>query len=272
MSKAFDEEITAEHLPSVCGASGVHQTPTEPAPYLEEPELAESLLGSIPLSALSADFQPLVDLRSGETAGFEALPRVRSEGFNDAAELFARASFEKTIGELGRLVREIASRECIGTALYVSVHPGELKYGNLVRPDDPIALHDAPVWLQFSQPSFATLGTQIVQELAGRSDVSVVLDDFGAGPATLKQVIELSPAAIKIDSELIAGLDRSRRKRLVVSVIAAMCEELGAVAIAKGVDCQAEMEAVIDCGIQLAQGYLLGEPAPLPAISIWPPK
>ena len=50
-----------------------------------------------------------------------------------------------------------------------------------------------------------------------------------------------------------------------------MCEELGARLIAKGVDCEAEAEAVSACGVVLGQGYVLGEPTPLPALSIWPP-
>ena len=67
-----------------------------------------------------------------------------------------------------------------------------------------------------------------------------------------------------------AGLDKSRRKQIVVRALVSMCEHLGAQVIAKGVDCEAEAEVARECGIVFAQGFVLGEPSPLPAISIWP--
>jgi EAL domain-containing protein (putative c-di-GMP-specific phosphodiesterase class I) len=264
-SRAFDDEITATHG---TGVSGVHESPTQPAPQVEDDA---ALIGSVPVEALGAEFQPLVDLRTGLTAGFEALPRCRAEGLADPRELYARASFEKTVGELGREMRAIAVRECVGTALYVSIHPGELKYGDLVRPDDPITQHDAPVFLQLCQPSFATLALQILGELSSRSGVSLVLDDFGAGPSSVKQLVELSPAVVKIDAELIAGIDHDRRRREAVGAVVELCERLGAETIAKGVDTGRQLQAALECGVRYAQGAVVGEPAPMPTVSHWPP-
>jgi EAL domain-containing protein (putative c-di-GMP-specific phosphodiesterase class I) len=268
---AFDEDDTSEFAREAANVSGVHGCTTSPAPYIEEFEREQRLVGSIPLDYLTADFQAIVDLQTGETSGYEVLARGRGEGLGDGADLFARAALEKKTGELGRAIREIAVRECPGKALYVPVHPSELRERYLVQPDDPIFSHDAPVFLELAQPTLSGLALQVIRELGSRSRVALVIDDLGAGPATLKQLVDLEPVAVKIHAELLAGLDRSHRKQVVVRTLVDMCEQLGALVIAKGVDCESEAAAARSCGIGYGQGYVLGEPTPLPAISIWPP-
>jgi EAL domain-containing protein (putative c-di-GMP-specific phosphodiesterase class I) len=199
------------------------------------------------------------------------MPRCLVEGLTDPEELFARAMFEKTVGELGRAIRAIAVRECVGSAIYLPVHPGELKDRYLIRPDDPICSHDAQVFLQVSQPTLSVMALQMIRELSTRGGVGIVIDDLGAGPSTLKQLAELGPSAVKLDGEMMAGIEHSARKQIVVRSIVQMCEQLGARVIAKGLDSEAELEMAIACGLVLGQGSLLGEPSPLPAISIWPP-
>ena len=69
---------------------------------------------------------------------------------------------------------------------------------------------------------------------------------------------------VKLDADLIAGIDRSRRKRSAVRSLVGMCRDLGAQVVAKGVDCEAELNCVKECGIEFGQGYALGPPARLP--------
>ncbi|MFI5306835.1 MAG: EAL domain-containing protein [Polyangiales bacterium] len=269
----FDEEAkTAEYVGQTSNVSGVHSASTRPAPYIEELERKGLLIGSISASELSVDFQPIANLLTGETRGYEVLPRSRCEGLTNPEELFARATFEKTVGELGRALRAIAIRECAGAALFIPVHPGELKDRFLVRPDDPICEHDAQVFLQLSQPLFTELGRVMVAELGCRAGVTLVFDDLGAGPTTLQQLAELEPGAVKLDASLLADIEQSPRKQTVVRSIVAMCEQLGAQVIAKGIDREPELQAAIDCGVVYGQGAVLGGPAPLPIISAWPPS
>jgi EAL domain-containing protein (putative c-di-GMP-specific phosphodiesterase class I) len=261
-----DQEIEGTAGANVSGL----RSPARPAPYAQELELQDRLIGSIPIEDLHAEFQPIVNLHTGETRGYEVLPRCRRQGLSDPEELFARATFEKTVGELGRAIRSIAIRECGGSPLHIPVHPGELKDRFLIRPDDPICCHDAPVFLQLSQASLSGLAMLVIGELSGRTGVSLSIDDLGAGPATLKQLVDLEPAVVKLDRELIAGIDRSVRKQTVVLALVTMCEQLGARVIAKGVDCEAELVTLMESGVVYGQGYVLGEPSPLPTVSIWP--
>jgi EAL domain-containing protein (putative c-di-GMP-specific phosphodiesterase class I) len=268
---AFDDLDTAESAAQTTNVSGVHAASTAPSTDFEDAERENRLLGSIPIDQLAADFQPVVNLHSGETCAYEVMPRCLVEGLSDPEELFARATFEKTVGELGRAIRAIAVRECVGSAIYLPVHPGELKDRYLVRPDDPICSHDAQVFLQVSQPSLSNMALQMIRELSTRGGVGIVVDDLGSGPATLKQLIELAPAVVKLDDDMMRGIEHSPRKQIAVRSIVNLCEQLGARVVAKGLDGEAQLSASMACGIAYGQGALLGEPSPLPAISMWPP-
>jgi EAL domain-containing protein (putative c-di-GMP-specific phosphodiesterase class I) len=84
--------------------------------------------------------------------------------------------------------------------------------------------------------------------------------------ATLSRIIELEPSVVKLDRQLIAGLDRSRRQQTLVRHMVRLCEELGADIVAEGIEREEELAAVRDSGARYAQGLLIGRPAhtPLP--------
>jgi EAL domain-containing protein (putative c-di-GMP-specific phosphodiesterase class I) len=264
---AFDDEAAASLAAQV---SGVHEAPTEPAPYIDDFDVHASLIGSIPRNALTAEFEPIVRLADGRTLGFEAVPHCHADGLTDNEQLYARATFEKTVGELGRAIREIALRECGGSAVYLRVHPNELKDSWLVRPDDPVCFHDGEIFLQLNQAVIAGLPLQVVRELGGRSGISLLIDDFGTGPATLRQIVELEPAAVKVGRELTAGIGASWRKQKTLARVVELCADLGALLIAKGVESPKEVEIIRACGVHAAQGIAVGEPCALPSIPVWP--
>jgi EAL domain-containing protein (putative c-di-GMP-specific phosphodiesterase class I) len=263
--RELHEATTANYGPTQ--VSGVHQSPTQPAPYLDDvPAIA--LIGSVPFESLSAYFQPIVALRTAKTFGFEAVPHCDAEGLTERDELFARASFEKKIGELGRTVRASAFNECPSIPVFVGVHPHELKESWLIRPDDPICGHDAEVFLQIAQASYSPMCLHVLSEVASRSGISLVLDEFG-GTSSLRQVIELAPAFVKLDAALVRDLDSKPRKRSVVTSVVQMCLELGSQVIAKGLETEREARALVECGVAYAQGPLVGQPTALPSVSKW---
>jgi EAL domain-containing protein (putative c-di-GMP-specific phosphodiesterase class I) len=260
------EATTANYGPTQ--ASGVHQSPTQPAPYLDDAP-SGSLVGSVPIEALTAFFQSVVALRTGKTFAFEALPYCDAEGLTDTEELFARAAFEKKVGELGRVVRGVAFAQCPNMPVFVGVHPHELKESWLIRPDDPLCAHDAEVFLQVNQPTYSAVCLHVLHEVASRSGIALVLDDFGGAASTLRQAIELQPAFVKLDPELVRDVDHTPRKRAVIAAVVQMCGELGAQVIAKGVETEQEARALVDCGVVYAQGSLSGRPSVAPAVSKW---
>ena len=264
--RELQEATTANYGPTQ--VSGVHQSPTQPAPYLDDSP-SVNLVGSVPIEALTAQFQPIVALRSGKTFGFEAQPYCATEGLTDQVELFARAAFEKKVGELGRVVRAVAFAECPSIPVFVGVHPHELKESWLIRPDDPLCSHDAEVFLQISQPTYSATCVHVLAEVTSRSGIGLVLDDFGGAASNLRQAVEFNPAFIKLDQELVRGIERQPRKRKAITALVRLCVDLGAQVIAKGIETDLEARALIDCGVIYGQGPLAGPMAELPSVSKW---
>jgi len=86
------------------------------------------------------------------------------------------------------------------------------------------------------------------------------IDDFGAGYAGLKLLSDFQPDVIKLDMDLIRGLDTDARRRHIVNHLVRLCADLGVTVIAEGVETVAERNALLDLGITLMQGYLFARP------------
>jgi EAL domain-containing protein (putative c-di-GMP-specific phosphodiesterase class I) len=224
---------------------------------------------------LSVVFQPIVGLDGGKLFAYEALVRCNTTSPKlSPIELFERAALERSTGRLGRIIREIAVPMCGGTPLFVNLHPSELEDGWLVRPDDPIVGHDHDIYLEITESAPLThfdLCLSVLREVCSRIGAHLVVDDFGAGYSNLKHISDLEPKVVKLDRTLVEGLERKPRQRKLVSATVRLCNELGALVVAEGIETNDEYLAVSDCGAQYGQGYLFARPAfPLPAVT-WPP-
>jgi EAL domain-containing protein (putative c-di-GMP-specific phosphodiesterase class I) len=225
--------------------------------------------------ALSVVFQPIVKMTTGQLFANEALVRCASKDFASPPELFARAMAAGCVGRLGRMIREIAIPLSAGKPIFLNVHPQELNESWLVQPDDPIFAHDHDVFIEITESVPLThfdLCLNILREVRSRGGVHLVVDDLGAGYSNLKSIADLEPRVVKLDRGLIAGLDRNRRQRQLVTSVVRLCTDLNALVVAEGIETVDEYSAVLDTGAHLGQGYLFARPAyPMPKVS-WPPR
>ena len=223
---------------------------------------------------LSVVFQPIVNLADGTLFAYEALVRCRREEFKNPLVLFERAVAIGCAGRLGRLIREIAVPLGAGMPLFLNIHPQELHEAWLVRPDDPVFVHDNVVFLEVTEAMPLTqhaLCMDVLRDLRSRSNVELVVDDLGAGYSNLKHILDLEPKVVKLDRELIMNLDRSARQRQLVTSVVRLCGDLGATVVAEGIETDDEFAALRDTGAHYGQGFLFARPAyPMPAVT-WPP-
>ncbi len=223
---------------------------------------------------LSVVFQPIVDLDTGESFAIEALVRCSVPQYSSPPILFERAALIGCAGRLGRMIREIAVPLAARMPLFVNIHPHELNEGWLVRPDDPLYVHDAPVYLEITESVPLThfeLVMSVLKEVKMRGDVKLVVDDLGAGYSNLKSIADLEPNIVKLDRGLVSGIDRSARQQQLVTSVVRLCRELRAKVVAEGVETVDELSALRDTGADFAQGFLFARPSyPIPDAS-WPP-
>jgi EAL domain-containing protein (putative c-di-GMP-specific phosphodiesterase class I) len=85
----------------------------------------------------------------------------------------------------------------------------------------------------------------------------IALDDVGVGNSNFSMMIDVEPDFLKIDRYLIKGCDSHGYRRVILESVHYLASRTGARLIAEGVETPEELEALMDIGIDLIQGYLL---------------
>ena len=90
--------------------------------------------------------------------------------------------------------------------------------------------------------------------------VGLVIDDFGIGYLHLENLKTIAATKIKLDRAFVTVLPHDRRAFAAVQALTALGKELGIEVIAKGVENQAQQDALRAAGILRCQGYLHAPP------------
>ncbi len=96
-----------------------------------------------------------------------------------------------------------------------------------------------------------------------RAGFKVALDDIGAGWSGLNMLHEITPDFVKIDMDLVRGIDRDPLKQTIVRHLIAIARELDIQLIAEGIETVAEAEVLREMGAHYLQGYLYARPGPM---------
>lgn len=231
-----------------------------------ETELDPSVSATgVDLDGLTSVFQPLVELASGQTVGWEALAR-----FGDATPPLVRLAQASAAGRRQELEMRAADR-AVAEARGL---PGEEFLAINVSPALVLERHmdlsrlleeaDRPVVVELTEhepvADYPAL-RRALRILGAR----VSVDDAGAGFATLRHVMVLEPDFVKLDRSWVAGIDRDPARQALAAGIAHFARVIGASLVAEGVETEAELAWLSWLEVDLAQGFLLGQPAPAPS-------
>ncbi len=228
---------------------------------------------SLSTQDLNVVFQPIVRLSDGKLFANEALVRCRWEEYRSPPTLFGAAVEQQATGRLGRAIREVLFERCGSTPVFINLHPDELSSRWLVRPDDPLNLHEFPIYLEITESAtfeYYDLCMGVLKEICARTGSKLVVDDLGAGYSNLKRVLDLEPAVVKLDLELIRGIDKSEKQRTLVRYLVRLFNELGSAVVGEGIETLDELKALRDTGAEYGQGYLLARPAYPILDVVWP--
>jgi EAL domain-containing protein (putative c-di-GMP-specific phosphodiesterase class I) len=221
-------------------------------------------------------YQPIVSLACGELSHHEALVRLADEpdggvigpaSFLPAAERYGlirvidRMVLEKVVALLAEAPGSIAMNL---SALSVT-DPAML--GEIER---VLALHDVdPRRLVIEVTETASISDmpRASEFCAGvqRLGCAVALDDFGAGFGSFHYLKHLPFSYLKIDGDFIRGLPGSAHDQLVVRALVGLVREMGQQTIAEFVGDRETLELLREYGVDYAQGFEIGRPAPMPS-------
>jgi len=116
---------------------------------------------------------------------------------------------------------------------------------------------------QQSVPDIVPLQRQV--RALRRLGFGFAVDDAGAGYASFALIAALRPSVIKIDRDIVQGLNHDDAKKALVEAFVNFGRRIGAHLLAEGIERRADLAALSSLGVELGQGYLLGKPAADPA-------
>jgi EAL domain-containing protein (putative c-di-GMP-specific phosphodiesterase class I) len=223
-------------------------------------------------TAFSMAFQPIVDLPARRVFAYEAL--VRGPAGEPAAVVLDQVTRES---------RYAFDQACRVKALQTAVAAGIVATGAKLSINFlPNAVYSPMACIQLTLATAAQTGfppDRLIFEFTENEEMgspehveaiidtyrkigfSVAIDDFGAGYSGLGRFARFRPDLIKLDMDLIRGVDGDPRRSAVIAATVGMCAALDTVLIAEGVETVAEAATLDRLGIRFMQGYLFARPA-----------
>ena len=227
-----------------------------------------ALLGG---DGLSAAVQPIVNAGDGRVVAYELLGRCLHPGLPASPmHLFSLATRLGRAAELSLALRNhgvaaVASK-LRGATLFVNAHPTETGQPDFVPGIASLVREHPGIELVIEIHETAVVETARMRELADRlADIGVrfAYDDFGAGQARLNELSEAPPHFVKFDMALVHGLaSAGARKQRLIGDLVRLVIDLGSIALAEGIEEEADAELCRQMGFRLMQGYLFGKPVP----------
>jgi EAL domain-containing protein (putative c-di-GMP-specific phosphodiesterase class I)/CheY-like chemotaxis protein len=244
-------------------------------------ETSERIQRAIDDDVLRMVFQPIVALASGQVVGLEALARFHTlpqrspeKWFADAARAGLLTDLEVAAASLALAVLDRLPKD-----MYLSVNasPETLRSPRLLELLEGIA--GDRIVLEMTEQSPVADYEEILTCLRPFRDMGVrlAIDDVGAGFASLRHVVLLTPDFMKIDRTLVAGVDSDLVRRTLIGGLMSFANEVGMGVIAEGVETESELETLRMLGVPNGQGFHLGRPESIPELHpahwfAWPGK
>lgn len=220
--------------------------------------------------------QPIVDLQTGAIAQRELLLRMQGDPAEDGAEIIGPGQFLPVAEESGLIteidrwvVERAAEIAADGTAVELNVSacsvtdpsfPGHVRNALRRTGAEPQSLV-----FEITETALITdesAARQFVERLHGFG-CGVALDDFGTGYGGFTYLKHLPIDSLKIDIEFVRDLVHNCASRNVVEAVVGLARGFGLKTVAEGVEDEATLDLLRELGVDYAQGFHVGRPAPL---------
>jgi EAL domain-containing protein (putative c-di-GMP-specific phosphodiesterase class I) len=259
-------------------AAHVREAQRRAAAVEEDTGLRRNMAKSFALAveALFVVAQPVVSLSERRVFAYEILTRTREPSIPHAGAFFTAAEELGRVRELDRAIRKkiaaLLPSLPEGSDLLINLHPESLDDPELHAESSPLRPYSHRIIYEITERSdLHSLENALGQVTKLRAmGYRVAVDDLGAGYAGLNSIALLQPEIVKIDMGLVRGVDSSPTQAALISSVIALCEKLGILVIAEGVETAAEYARLIELECDLLQGYYFARPATPFIEMVWP--
>lgn len=218
--------------------------------------------------------QPIISVQTGDKWGEELL--VRMQGSEDTANPILPGEFLPQAERFGLM--PLIDRFMVGRAVELAAAGRRVSVNlSATTLKDPAMAAEIVKMLK-SEPEAAELVTFEITETAALEapevartfvdhvtglGAAVALDDFGTGYGSFTELRDYKIGSIKIDLSFVINLASSQDDQRVVRVMSNIAKEFGISTTAEGVEDAQTLELLTEYGVDRAQGYYIGRPAPV---------
>jgi EAL domain-containing protein (putative c-di-GMP-specific phosphodiesterase class I) len=220
--------------------------------------------GRIDPAAVEIVLQPIVAIRTGTVVAAEALARFPQWFGWPAGRAFPAAHAAGCGADLEaaclRAALERRAELPASVALAVNVSPDAACHP-LVRDALDSDLTGVIIELVESRASdLAALGEAIIG--FRRRGALIAVDDTGSGYAGPQRLRSVRPELVKIDRSLVSGVHDNRVQLAVIETLVELAGRIGARVVGEGVEAGEDLHTLAELGVDYAQGWAIGRPAP----------
>lgn len=217
-------------------------------------------------------FQTILSAHDGSIYGYEALMRLQSETLRSPMELIRIAKTGAKLNEIEEMTWTLAleafrkQRSFGNIAENAKIFINSLSnctlsaevIAEIEKENAEILDH---VVLEILESEIANLEyTQDKKRRMAKWNAMMALDDFGSGYSSEHALITLEPDLIKIDRTIISGCDSDMSRKNIISNLVRISKSKDILVLAEGVETSGELKTVIECGVDLLQGYYFARP------------
>jgi PAS domain S-box-containing protein len=224
-------------------------------------------------------FQPLVELRTGQLAGFELLARWKHPRLGLILPDDFIPAVEKS-GSINELTRQILEKAFAASPmlpgsliLTVNLSPHQLLDATLPARIAATAAHSGfsldRLTIEITESALLVdlPRAQFVANELKALHCRLALDDFGTGYSSLKHLQALPFDVLKIDRSFVSSMTQSRESRKIVAAVVGLGRSLGLITVAEGVETQEQANMLLWLGCDFGQGFLYSTPVPAEDLS-----
>jgi EAL domain-containing protein (putative c-di-GMP-specific phosphodiesterase class I) len=223
-------------------------------------------------------FQPMVELETGQLAGFEALARWNHARLGAIAPdafipIVLKCGFINALTQR-LLLKTFAATPLLSAALRLSVNLAPLQLMDRTLPAQ-IAAIAGRSGFALERLTVEVTESALLEDISTAQAVAdelkslgcrLTLDNFGTGHSNLFMLQALPFDELKIDRSFVRAMAESRQKRMIVAAVVALAHSLGLATVAEGVETEEQAGMMFESGCGFAQGWLFGKPASIAEI------
>jgi diguanylate cyclase (GGDEF)-like protein/PAS domain S-box-containing protein len=241
-------------------------------------KLEAELLEALHQNEFRVCYQPVVDLQTKRTVGFEALLRWQhpEQGLISPFKFIDAAEDTGPLLSIGRWLIVEACRQLRAwevqysplATIGISINLSAKQFADArLIPELQSILRDtgiepAHLHLEITE-AVASSDSELAVEVFSRLKhlgINIVLDDFGTGNASLSELRKFPVDTLKIDRSLVGEMLADRATYDTVDLVLVLAKRLNVKVVGAGIEKPKQLEALRELGCNLGQGYLFSQP------------